>query len=148
MNDLNLHYRQLLGLSDDWKGADVNLDLDGTQVVIELSHIGGQLVCPECEAVCSKADTAPQRKWRHLDTMQFTTEIHAAIPRCNCAQCGVKTIAVPWAGQRTSSTVFSMQKMGFICQKYTMRWTDLVPLARVVWNRSQAVVQGTHLMGC
>lgn len=44
MNDLNTHYRQLLGLGDDWKVVDVNLDLPASRVVIELEHVGGNLL--------------------------------------------------------------------------------------------------------
>jgi len=105
MNDLNTHYRQLLGLSDDWKVVDVDLDLSASRVIIDLEHAGGKLCCPECSQACSRADTAPKRTWRHLDTMQFTTEIRAAIPRSQCAQCGVKTIAVPWAGKHSRFTL-------------------------------------------
>jgi transposase len=105
MNNLNTHYRQLLGLSDDWKVVDVDLDLAASQVIIDLSHTGGKLCCPECNDECSQADMAPKRTWRHLDTMQFTTEIHAAVPRCRCAKCGVKTIAVPWAGKHSRFTL-------------------------------------------
>ena len=105
MNDLNRHYRQLLGLSDDWKVTDVDLDVAAKQVIIELSHVGVKLACPECESECPQADTAPKRTWRHLDTMQFTTEIRAAVPRCRCAKCGVKTVAVPWAGKHSRFTL-------------------------------------------
>ncbi len=105
MNDLNTHYRHLLGLSDDWKVVDVDLDLSASQVIIDLCHTGGKLCCPECNDRCSQADTAPKRTWRHLDTMQFTTEIRAAVPRCRCAKCGVKTIAVPWAGKHSRFTL-------------------------------------------
>ena len=89
MNNLNQHYRDLLGLDTAWRVDKVDLDLDSMQVVIELSHAGGTLVCPKCERTCSQADKAPQRTWRHLDTMQFTTEIRAATPRCRCPECGV-----------------------------------------------------------
>lgn len=105
MNDLNTHYRQLLGLGDDWKVVDVNLDLPASRVVIELEHVGGKLCCPECSQLCARADTAPKRTWRHLDTMQFATEIRAAVPRSQCARCGVKTIAVPWAGKHSRFTL-------------------------------------------
>ena len=105
MNDLNLHYRQLLGLGDDWNVENVDLDLVASRVIIELSHRGGRLVCPECETECSRADTAPKRTWRHLDTMQFATEIRAAVPRCRCEKCGIKTIAVPWAGKHSRFTL-------------------------------------------
>jgi len=89
MNDLNAHYRQLLGLSDDWDVVEVDLDLSANRVTIDLQHAGGKLCCPECAQACSRADTAPKRTWRHLDTMQFTTEIRAAVPRSQCPQCGV-----------------------------------------------------------
>ena len=48
---------------------------------------------------------APERSWRHLDTMQFATEIRAAVPRCRCTQCGVKTIQVPWASKHSRFTL-------------------------------------------
>jgi transposase len=105
MKDLNEHYRALLGLDDSWTVADVDLDVDGNQVVIRLLHAGGRLTCPECEQTCSQADRAPERTWRHLDTMQFRTEIKAAVPRCRCKTCGVKTISVPWAGKHSRFTL-------------------------------------------
>jgi hypothetical protein len=37
--------------------------------------------------------------------MQLTTEIRAAVPRSQCAQCGVKTIAVPWTGKHSRFTL-------------------------------------------
>ena len=39
-------------------------------------------------------DHAPERTWRHLDTMQFETRVVAWTPRADCKACGVKTIAV------------------------------------------------------
>lgn len=105
MNDLNQHYRALLGLDNSWNVAEVELDLAGKQVLIRLSHGGGALCCPDCGATCSRADTAPERTWRHLDTMQFKTEIRAAVPRARCKECGVKTIAVPWAGKHSRFTL-------------------------------------------
>ena len=105
MNDLNQHYRELLGLDASWMVEDVDLDLESTRVQIRLRHVGNSLNCPECGESRPKADTAPTRTWRHLDTMQFTTEIQAAVPRCRCAQCGTKTIAVPWAGKHSRFTL-------------------------------------------
>lgn len=37
--------------------------------------------------------------------MQFTTEIRAAVPRCKCKKCGVKTVAVPWAHKHSRFTL-------------------------------------------
>ncbi|MCD0462009.1 ISL3 family transposase, partial [Roseiconus lacunae] len=73
-------------------------------MVIRLTFVGGSVCCPECNKQCARHDTAPERTWRHLDTMQFKTEIRAAVPRSKCAECGVKTIAVPWAGKHSRFT--------------------------------------------
>lgn len=105
MNDLNAHYRLLLGLDDAWDVENVDLDLEGNRVVIDLQHVGGKLCCPECQSSCSRFDSAPKRKWRHLDTMQFETVVQATVPRSECPDCGVKTIAVPWAGKHSRFTL-------------------------------------------
>ena len=105
MNDLHTHYRQLLGLDESWDVRGVELDLAANCVEIRLEHCGGELCCPDCQAGCPKADTAPVRRWRHLDTMQFETIIEAAIPRSKCSRCGVKTVAVPWAGKHSRFTL-------------------------------------------
>jgi len=62
-------------------------------------------MCASCSELCPQAELAPERKWRHLDTMQFATEIHARVPRTKCSDCGVKTIAVPWAGKHSRFTL-------------------------------------------
>lgn len=75
------------------------------RVDIHLEYGGGPLACPECGQSCGRADLAPKRTWRHLDTMQFSTELVARVPRCNCPACGVKTIAVPWADKSSRFTL-------------------------------------------
>lgn len=105
MNDLNTHYRLLLGLDAAWEVQNADLDLEAKQVVIDLRHSGGKLCCPECQETCSKFDDAPQRRWRHLDTMQFTTIVRAGVPRSQCSSCGVKTISVPWADKHSRFTL-------------------------------------------
>ncbi len=105
MNDLNAHYRLLLGLDDAWAVENVDLDLGANQVLIDLKHAGKKLCCPECREVCGKFDDAPVRQWRHLDTMQFATIVRAQVPRSQCSNCGVKTVAVPWSGKHSRFTL-------------------------------------------
>jgi transposase len=105
MNELNDHYRMLLGLDDAWLVKSVDLSMESKRVVISLEHRGGRLTCPDCGVSCTRADTAPERTWRHLDTMQFETILQARTPRCACEKCGVKTIDVPWAGKHSRFTL-------------------------------------------
>ena len=105
MDKLTEHYRLLLGLDDSWVVEDVDLALDEMRVSIRLAHRGGPVTCPQCAASCTVADHAPERSWRHLDTMQFETRLTARVPRARCRGCGVKTIAVPWAGKHSRFTL-------------------------------------------
>jgi transposase len=98
MSQLHQHYALLLGLNDAWNVATVNLSLEAKRVEIALEHrASSPLACPECGESCPLADHAPERTWRHLDTMQFETLLRARLPRVKCAKCGVKTCIAPWA---------------------------------------------------
>ena len=104
---LEQHYRRLLGLEEPWVVEAVNLELAAQRVEIrlraQLTTRGGK--CPECGKWAVLYDHAPERRWRHLDTMQFETVLVARIPRVNCPEHGVKTIEVPWAGKNSRFTL-------------------------------------------
>jgi transposase len=97
-NELQKHYALLLGIGSPWEVKTVELKLQEKKVEIELGwQWGSDAKCPECGRACSIHDSAPERTWRHLDTMQFTTLIRARTPRAECPEHGVKTMTVPWA---------------------------------------------------
>lgn len=88
----------MLGLGAVWRVVDVDLSLEAQRVVIRIEDVPSQLVCcPECSQQRPRKDHAAERSWRHLDTMQFETILTARIPRTECPECGVRTVAVPWA---------------------------------------------------
>ena len=98
MNTLSEHYRLLLGLDESWRVAEVDLQLEAQRVEIRLESLAGQPVCcAQCGERRPRKDHAPERSWRHLDTMQFETVLTARVPRTDCPECGVKTAVVPWA---------------------------------------------------
>lgn len=99
------HYKQLLGLTTDWAVESVKLNLRHRRVDIYVEHIGGKLSCVKCNKECSLYDHAPERQWRHLDTMQFITMIHARIPRSKCEEHGVLNTQVPWSGPHSRFTL-------------------------------------------
>ena len=105
MSELTDHYRVLLGLDASWRVEQVDFSLPEKKVEIAVVHAGGGLCCPDCGTACSRADLAPERQWRHLDTMQFQTVIRARIPRADCPSCGVKTVRIPWADKHSRFTL-------------------------------------------
>jgi len=105
-NVLQQHYALLLGIGSPWEVKTVELKLEPKQVEIELGwQWGAAAQCPECGRQCSIHDCAPERTWRHLDTMQFTTLIRARTPRADCPEHGVKTMLVPWAAPQGRFTL-------------------------------------------
>lgn len=96
MRDKDL-YAQLLGLKRPWAVEDVRVDHKAQTVTVAVSTEGGaEWSCPECGQACPGYDRR-RRRWRHLDTMQYTTYVEAEVPRVSCSAHGVLMVEVPWA---------------------------------------------------
>jgi transposase len=105
-HEIRKHYALLLGVGSPWEVKGVELRIGEKKVEIEVGwQWGAAAKCPECGRECSIHDCAPERSWRHLDTMQFATLIKARVPRANCPEHGVKTMAVPWAAPQGRFTL-------------------------------------------
>jgi len=91
-------YEHILGIEQPWEIADVRLDKPSSIVHVELTHESGiRWKCPCCERSLSTYDHVEERRWRHLDTCQYETWLHARIPRVKCPEHGVKQVRVSWA---------------------------------------------------
>lgn len=70
MRDIEL-YRTLLGLTAPWTVAGVDVDMAGQRVAMRVDAGPGSYPCPE-RGTPGPWDDGTPRRWRHLDTMQFT----------------------------------------------------------------------------
>lgn len=141
MQDLDEHYLNLLGLSEPWSVTEVDLSLEDLRVTIHIEHeLGVGVECPECGAGCTIADHAPERKWRHLDTMQFGTELVARTPRADCKKCGVKTIAVPWAGKHSRFTLL-FEAFAIRVLEASSSVEKARGLLRLSWKAAQTIME-------
>ena len=90
-------YATLLGLKAPWEITDVEMKQPPGEVHIRVALPEGTLwVCPQCSSAAPIHDHQ-ERTWRHLDTCQFPTIVHARIPRLKCPIHGIKQLPVPWA---------------------------------------------------
>lgn len=97
MQDRQL-FEQILGLERPWSVARIELNDEQEQVHVFLEHSEGvQWRCPECGRECPVYDHRGERQWRHLDTCQYQTILHASIPRTNCREHGPRVARVSWA---------------------------------------------------
>jgi transposase len=91
-------YRHLLGISSPWTVSRVELSVEEGKVDVWVDHPRGtRWPCPECDRELSTYDHADERAWRHLDSCQFLTYLHARPPRVDCPDHGVRQIRLPWA---------------------------------------------------
>ena len=95
MRDVEL-YRYVLGLESPWTVARVELSVKEQRVDVWAEHGDGhRWACSECGTDLPLYDHAEERAWRHLDTCQFLTYLHARPPRVQCPAHGVRQVRLP-----------------------------------------------------
>jgi hypothetical protein len=80
MNELNAHYGLLLGLNDSWEVVEVNVDPEGQQVEILLSHRGGKRprLVKSCQVRQTRSPSVgPNDSW----SMDFLSDQLAVLPK-------------------------------------------------------------------
>jgi transposase len=91
-------YRRILGIEAPWYVDSVELKLEVGEIHVRLAHHDMiDWPCPECGKACKLYDHQPERQWRHLDTCQYQTILHAEPPRSECSNHGVRVVKMAWA---------------------------------------------------
>jgi transposase len=140
MRDTEL-YQQILGLERPWRVEAVQLNIAEKRVDVHLIHAEGQRwPCPDCARELAGYDHAEERVWRHLDTCQFQTHLHARVPRVNCPAHGIKQVAVPWAEPRGRFTLL-MERLIIDVLQETGTVSGAVALLGITWDQGWAVMQ-------
>jgi len=95
----------LLNLNDCWKVEQVDADYLKEGITIKIKYIGKTAECPETFEDCEVYDHAPERVWRHLDTMQYKTHISCGLPRVKNSSGKIITVTPPWASKHGRHTI-------------------------------------------
>ena len=99
MNDTEL-YRQILGLVEPWQVSRVDLSAESVRIDVWVDHPRRTpFACSQCERELPVYDHADEREWRHLDSCQFLTYLHARPPRVSCPEHGVVQVRLLWAAE-------------------------------------------------
>ena len=93
---------ELLRLKTPWVVKEAKLDLE-RQRVDAILEWQGPGICPTCSKEAPKHDHR-ERAWRDLDLCGDQLYLHARVPRIDCAEHGIHSVAVPWAEGRTEFT--------------------------------------------
>ena len=139
MQDRQL-YAQILGITSPWSVDRVELELNDGDVDVYLTHdVNASWCCPECGLSCPLHDHEPLRAWRHLDTCQYRTMIHAAVPRTKCPEHGVRTVRVPWAEPNSRFTsLFERLAIGWMLEAGRSATARRMQLS---WDQADGIMQ-------
>ena len=116
------------------------------RVEVFVGHAPGQrFTCPECGQELAVYDHLGERTWRHLDSMQFLTYLHARPPRVSCAQHGVKQVRLPWA-QAGGRFTHLFEALGVT----VLRATNVKragEILRITWDEAWHIMERAVLRG-
>lgn len=135
MRDFEL-YQAVLGLKAPWIVANVELEVTGQQVTVTVEAGPGPYPCSECQEPVPGYDRK-RRRWRHLDTCQFTTWLQADVPRVSCPTHGVKQIAVPWAEPGSQFTAWFERLAIDLLRECSV--TGAARLLRLTWDEAWGI---------
>lgn len=137
--DVNQHYATLLGLGAEWTVSRVNLDMGSKRIDVYVDYLEKSAICPECGALAGIHDRMEERVWRHLDTMQFATMIHARTPRVTCPRHGVKVVELPWATKNSRFTLL-FEAFAIDVLKAARSVKDAQRLLRPSWCQTHSIM--------
>jgi transposase len=138
MQDTKL-FETILGLQSPWHIARVELSPDRQRVDLWAEHDRTSWPCPECEQLLPCADHAEERTWRHLDTCQYQTHLHARVPRVACPTHGVKQVRVPWAEPRARFTQL-MERLIIDVIRQCSTLAGACRILRITWDEAWGVM--------
>ena len=140
MHDPDL-YKQVLGLQEPWFVDRVELKVTEERVDIWVAHHSEvRWSCPKCGLELACRDHAEERAWRHLDTCQFKTYLHARIPRVECPEHGVLQVTVSWAEARSRFTML-MERLVIDVLRQCATVEGACRLMRVSWDEAWGVME-------
>jgi transposase len=139
MRDVEL-YRHVLGLESPWTVSRVELHVKEQRVDVWAEHSEGYAwPCPECGPALPLYDHAEERAWRHLDTCQFLTYLHARPPRVECPTHGVRQVRLPWAEPHARFTALFQRFVINVLKESDVRGASRI--LRISWDEAWHVVE-------
>jgi transposase len=139
MTDSRTLYATLLGITEPWGVELVEMKQQAGEVHVTVALPGNtRWVCPECHAAAPIHDHQ-DRTWRHLDTCQFKTLVHARVPRLNCPTHGIRQLRVAWAepGSRFTA-LFEALAIDWLKQASV---SAVAKQLRITWDEADGIMQ-------
>lgn len=138
MKDIEF-FQRALGLEKPWRVSGVRIRVEEKRVDVEVS-------CMEKTIWASESGERlhihgwEKRSWRHLDTMQYETRIHAEVPRVKYPDGRTEMVSVPWAEARSRWTeLFECLAIEVLLAARST--SQACELLRISWKSAQRIME-------
>jgi hypothetical protein len=119
-DDTEVLFTAALQLEAGWKVRECRFEGEPHQLLLKLDfEQGKRFGCPQCGKLCAIHDTSIKR-WRHLNFFQYERLLEARVPRSNCPEHGVLSVAVPWAREGSGFTLLFEALAMLLCREMPM----------------------------
>ena len=136
----------ILNFGDDWKVESVALNSKTEEVDVFVEFKGKKSEHPSTLELFPIYDHAPERRWRHLDTMQFKTFINCCVPRIKDSQGKVLTVKTPWADDYERHT-YMFERVAIDILRATKNQTKTAELLRCGFNVINRIIHNSVKRG-
>jgi len=137
--DVVSFYQSMIAPPAPWRVIRVDVDAGNRRVDVWLEHAPGWVfACPVCGVPLSVYDHTPERAWRHLDTCEYQTWLHAALPRVACPRDGTLQIRAPLSEGHSRMTVAMESRSVEALQECSRE--GAARLCRLTWDEVDRVM--------
>jgi len=132
-------YTKLLRIAPPWRVTRVRVDGAAERVDVWVEEgAGTKFPCAGCAHPAPVYDHTAEQVWRHLDTCQCQTYVHARLPRTACPVDGVRQVPAPWAEARSEYTRPFETRIIDTCKECDV--TGVRRLLRTGWDATGGVL--------
>jgi transposase len=130
-------FSAVLGLTAPWSIDSVQLDLPAKRVTLRLASAPDTRW--QWQGQAAKVHDYHEATWRHLDTMQLETVIHAKVPRVKLSDGSTRMLPVPWAHGRGWTLAFECFAIQVLSSGATIN--EAATLLGLNWRQANGIMQ-------
>jgi len=140
--DVVTFYQRMINPPWPWKVSRVKMSDEKVdrRVDVWLEHAPGvRFSCPHCNEEFPIYDHTPERRWRHLDTCDYETWLHARLPRVSCFYHGTTQIKPPLSEPHARMTHVMESRCIDVLKECSRE--GAAKLTGLSWDEADAVMQ-------
>lgn len=130
-------FQSALGITDPWFVKDVDFDVKGKVLTIQIDFARGSRFSVDQSAAEYPVHDTVTKRYRHLNFFQHECYLEVRVPRVKLPDGGVKQVEPPWAGKLNGFTLLFEALVISLCRE--MPFNAVSELVGLSWYKVNAI---------